>query len=399
MNSTHPFRRVTCGTLAFVLMAALGAAANSRAEEPSAAAQPAADSWAAKELPLRKIPNVPQAAESYYAPDSLHIIAQSEDPAAQSGGPGTGGGALVYTFTDLGTDIRRINDRGQDACSYYFPDMKHLVWTSTRDHMDMRPGDWVNDSDYPQGAELYVSDLDGKHIRRLTNNKMYEAEVTVSPDGKWIFFGRQTNGKLDIWRMRSDGTHEQQLTFAPDWQPGAPYPMADNEHVIFRAWKKSDKLRLEKLRQETGQRGQTPMTIFTMRYDGTDVQPRTFTNDMNWAPYPTPDGRHFLYVRINDHNNWDVVMSDLAGGEPQRLTYNPGFDGFPSISPDGKKMLLGRAEPPQTMADMRLYVMDVSSLHVGPENYKGSIPAKATPPAGWKVDPDIAAFEQRAPAK
>jgi Tol biopolymer transport system component len=273
--------------------------------------------------------------------------------------------------------------------------MKRLIWTSTRDNMDMPLGDWINDSAYPQGAELYISDLHGKHIKRLTHNKMYEAEVTVSPDGKWVFFGRQTNGKLDIWRMRVDGTGEKQLTFAPDWQPGAPYPMADNQHVIFRAWKKSEREKIEKLRKETGQRGQTPMTIFTMKYDGTDVQPRTFTNDMNWAPYPTPDGQHFLYVKIYDGRNWDVVMSDLAGGEPMRLTTNPGFDGFPSISPDGKKMLLGRAEGKRSMAELSLYVMDVSSLHLGPENYKGSIPAKPTPPAGWTVDPDYAAFERR----
>mgnify|MGYP001374615841 CR=1 FL=1 len=33
-------------------------------------------------------------------------------------------GALTYTFADDGTNIRRINDKGQDACSYFFPDGK-----------------------------------------------------------------------------------------------------------------------------------------------------------------------------------------------------------------------------------------------------------------------------------
>src|SRR4030095_7048403 len=36
-----------------------------------------------KELPVRLIPNVPRNAEAYYGPDNFHIIAQTQDPAAQ----------------------------------------------------------------------------------------------------------------------------------------------------------------------------------------------------------------------------------------------------------------------------------------------------------------------------
>jgi hypothetical protein len=38
---------------------------------------------ASQELPVRIIPNVPKSAEAYYAPDSLHVIAQTQDPAAR----------------------------------------------------------------------------------------------------------------------------------------------------------------------------------------------------------------------------------------------------------------------------------------------------------------------------
>jgi Tol biopolymer transport system component len=191
--------------------------------------------------------------------------------------------------------------------------------------------------------------------------------------------------------MRTDGTGEQQLTFTDDWQEGAPYPMADGEHIIFRAWKRSEKARLDKLREETGQRSQTPMTIFTMKMDGSEVQPRTFTEDMNWAPFAAPDGRHFFYVRIFENNNWEVVMGDLGGGEPVRITWNPSFDGFPAVSPDGKKLLFARSEGERFMSGLYTYVMDISSLNVGPENFRG-VPPKAEPPAGWEPDPDIAAF-------
>jgi len=62
---------------------------------------------------------------------------------------------------------------------------------------------------------------------------------------------------------------------------------------------------------------------------------------MNWAPYPAPDGRHYVFVRplTDNPSNWEIFLGDLEGGEPVRLTFNDSFDGFPSISPDGTKML------------------------------------------------------------
>jgi Tol biopolymer transport system component len=410
MDSTH--RRFTAG--ATLLAAALLAGCSKPAEETAApaadaaATAPAPDAvsqaspdtappaeWAGKELPVRRIPNIPQAAEAYYAPDSLHVIAQTQDKDAQRAPDQVAGGALTYTFTDTGEEITRINDRGQDACSWFHPDGKRIVWTSTRDNMELPLGDWSDDRFYPTGAELYISDLKGGNVQRLTNNKYYEAEVTVTNDGQWVLFGRSTDGRMDIWKMRIDGTDEQQLTFTPDWQEGAPYPTPDGQHVIYRAWKTSEKSKLDKIRDETGKREQTPMTIFTMKLDGTDVQPRTFTKDMNWAPFIAPDGRHFFYGRIFEGDNWEIVMNDLAGGEPVRMTYDRGFDGFAAISPDGKKMLFARTVTGGESPGLYTHVMDISSLGVGPENFKGSIPPRAARPAGWTEDPALAEYGER----
>ena len=183
----------------------------------TAGAQFAAQAADGEELPVRIIPNIPESAEAYYAPDSYHVIAQTQDEAAQKPeGRDTGG--LTYIYTDDGKEIWRVNDKGQDACSYFFPDQEKIVWTSTRDNMDLPLGNWSDEREYPTGAELYISNLDGSDIKRLTDNEYYEAEVSVSPDGEWVVFGRQIDGKMDLWRMRPDGTEEQQITFSEDWQ-------------------------------------------------------------------------------------------------------------------------------------------------------------------------------------
>ncbi len=326
------------------------------------------------ELPVRRIPNIAAGGEAYYASDNLHLIAQLDDPLAQRLKGATSGGELTYVFTDDGKFSRRITDRGQDGCSYFSPDMKYIVWTSTRDHMDMPLGNWFDDVDYPRGAELYTSDLEGGNIRRLTNNQWYDAEVSISPDGKWIAFGRQTDGKMDLWRMRPDGSDQQQITFTDDWQEGAPFYMPDGETIMFRAWQTSVKNQLRKQQSSTKKRWSTPMTVFTIKQDGTGLTQRTFDRDMNWAPYPAPDGRHYVFVRVVDDTNWEIFLGDLAGGEPTRLTYSPLFDGLPSLSPDGKKMVFARLDS----QGFAVHVMDVSSLDLGPENYQG-IPAVKVP--------------------
>jgi Tol biopolymer transport system component len=213
-----------------------------------------------------------EAAEAYYGPDSEHIIAQVQSQLAVKSARGMSG-FLTQTFTDSGTDIVQINKRGWDACSWFFPDGKKLIWTSIKDNLDMDIGNWSDWRKYPQGSELYTSDRQGGNVVRLTNNKYYEAEVTVSPDGKWIVFGRQINGIMDLWVMKSDGTGEKQITFTPDDQEGAPYFLPDSETIIFRAWKASEY-----------EQKPTPMTIYTIKRDGTNRTPRTFTHDMNWRP-------------------------------------------------------------------------------------------------------------------
>ncbi len=309
------------------------------------------------ELPVRRIPNIPYAAEAYYGPDSYHVIAQTQDELAGKT-PRDAFGSLTYTFTDEGTDIRRINDQGQDACSYFFPDGKQLIWTSTRDHPDLPPGDWSNEKDYPQGAELYISDLEGGNIRRITDNTQYDAEVSVSPDGKTILFGRQTDGKMDLWVADADGGNQRQITFTDEWQEGGAFFLPDSDRILFRAWK----------REDFGNVSPTPMTLFTIRKDGTDLRQHTFDSHRNWAPFPAPDGRHFVYVHGKTPSDWAIYLGDFAGGEPRRLTFAEGFNGFPALSPDGTKLLFARFAEDDGKRGLATFVQDVSSLSIGPEN-------------------------------
>jgi len=322
----------------------------SNTEEPEnkeAVKSEVTENEAPAELPVWKMPNVKNGAEAYFSPDGQSLIcnAKFEDDSTH----------MVYTMKIDGTDILRINDKGQDACSYYFPDGKKLIWTSTRDNTDLPEGDWSDGRNYPEGAELYTSDLDGGNVVRLTNNKVYDAEVSVSPDGTKILFTRQDeNRSLDLWVMNADGTDEHQVTFTEAEQEGGSFYLADSETIIYRAWLKS----------EEGKRGMA-MTIYTIKDDGTDFKQITFEEGTNWAPFPTPDGKGFVFIKVLPPMNFEIYYMNIETSEQIRLTYNDAFDGFPVVSPDGKTLAFSSSRGNKKgVRSLGLFFMDISSLNL-----------------------------------
>ena len=226
-----------------------------------------------KELPIHRIPNIGEAAELYFSPDSRHLIGSVKQDGDTT--------HHTYTLRVDGTEVRRINDKGEDACSFFFPDRQRILWTSTRDNLAMPKGNWSDANDYPQGAELYTSKPDGSDVKRLTTNAVYDAEASISPDGKWIVFTRHTDGKLDLWRMKSDGSDQRQITKTDEAQEGGSFYLPDSETIIYRAWNKADQ----------AQRGR-PMTIYTIKHDGNGDADNDRPRPQR-APHPASDGVHF----------------------------------------------------------------------------------------------------------
>ncbi len=300
-----------------------------------------------EEFRIWKVPNVTNGAECYFSPDSRSLIYNGKEAGDSD--------FMIYTINIDGSNRKRIDDKGSDACSYFNPDGKHIIWTSTKDNPDLPHGNYSDPQNYPQGAEIYSSNLDGNNVVRLTNNKVYDAEVTFAPDGHKIVFGRQIEGRMDLWTMDKDGGDQKQITFTPDWQEGGAVFLPDNKTIITRAWKKS----------EEGNRGKS-MQLFTLNEDGSNLKQITFEEGTHWAPSPAPDGIHVLYVKILPPHNFEVFLLNLQTLEEKRLTYNEAFDGFPTISPDGKTVAFssGRAANPGERT-LSLYLMDISSLTLG----------------------------------
>ncbi len=301
----------------------------------------------AGELPVKRIPHSGEAAEFYFSPDGKQLIGNAKLEGDKT--------HHVYIM-DLDGTMTLINDKGEDACSHFFPDGKRIIWTSTRDHLELEKGNYSDPENYPKGSELYSSNPDGSDVKQLTHNEYYDAEVGISPDGQWILFARMIDGKQDMWRMRSDGSGKEiQITFTETEQEGGAFYMPDSETILYRSWDVSVQ----------GQRGM-PMTIYTIKHDGSQKKKVSTQPGTNWAPFPAPDGDHYAFVRMLPPHNFEVFLGSISTGKLTQLTHNDAFDGFPAISADGKTLTFSSGRQAEKgKRELHQYTMDISSLNLG----------------------------------
>lgn len=296
-----------------------------------------------------------RAGEGYFSPDGTTIIYQAvpaDYPFYQIFTQRLDGGAPKLISTG----------RGRTTCSYFHPDGKRLLFASshTDPHLDQTEAEGrklaeeVKRSgkrpryqwDFDPYMDLFETDLDGKILRRLTNQYGYDAEGAYSADGQWIAYCHDSEASEDkpltaekaanpdIYLMKSDGTQVRRLTSAPGYD-GGPFISPDGKWVVFR----SDRKRAEYLQ------------IYVIGVDGKNEVALTDTQGVNWGPYWHPKAPYLLWSGA-DHSdpnarpNYDLWLAryTVQDGKfsidtPIRITDYEGGDVLPVFSPDGKKLM------------------------------------------------------------
>jgi TolB protein len=94
-----------------------------------------------------------------------------------------------------GTGITQLTYDVTDTNPEASPDGKKVAFMSQRD------GNW----------EVYVMNIDGSGIQRLTNNGDTDGLPIWSPDGQTIAFASDRNGEWAVWAMNPDGSNQRML--------------------------------------------------------------------------------------------------------------------------------------------------------------------------------------------
>lgn len=289
-------------------------------------------------------------AEAYWSFDSKKLIFQSDWEKINSQGcdqifimnadgtPLTNG--LMYNLVSTG--------KGRTTCSYFLNGDEKIIFASTHQADENCPetqmfanGRYV----WPiyNSYDIYSANLDGSELTKLISSNSYDAEATVSPDGKYIIFTSTRSGDLELWRFEIETGELLQLTNTLGYDGGAFFSH-DSKKIVWRASRPVGEAAAnynELLAQ--GFVEPSNLNIFVADIDGKNVKQITDLPGANWAPFFHPSDKKVLFCSNHHSLNeggrlFDIFMIDLDGKSLEQITHSGTFDAFPMFSPDGKKI-------------------------------------------------------------
>ncbi|MBN1924743.1 MAG: PD40 domain-containing protein [Prolixibacteraceae bacterium] len=154
-----------------------------------------------------------------------------------------------------------------------------------------------------------------------------------SPDGEFLVYtaGRNNAEHLDIYRISLSTREEIRLTDAPGLDDGSEYSPC-GEYIYFNS-------------DRTG-----TMQIWRMKPDGSNQEQLTFDDYNDWFPHVSPDGKNLVFISYapeiasNDHPFYKHVYirtMPVDGGDVNVVAYVYGGQGSMNVfnwSPDGKRI-------------------------------------------------------------
>ena len=203
------------------------------------------------------------------------------------------------------------------------------------DHGISPDGQWLAISDQSQDdhqSSVYLLPITGGAPKRITK---YSPSYWHgwSPDGATLAFVGQRNGNFDIYTLPTNapetGAVETRLTTAEGLDDGPDYS-PDGSFIYFNSVR-------------TGQ-----MQIWRMKSDGTAQEQITSDEFNNWFPHPSPDGKWMVFLsygkEVTGHpENKDVTLRLMSLADRKitvlaKLFGGQGTINVPSWSPDSSKL-------------------------------------------------------------
>src|ERR1700730_7620951 len=233
-----------------------------------------------------------------------------------------GGGFQLYTMNSDGSGMVQVTNLPSTFFETWVPDFSPDGRRLTFCYGPV-------DSSGNGFVEIYVINVDGTGLTKLTNDGLFDCFPRWSPDGSTIIFGRSVPRTLQVVvaTMRPDGSDKRELS-RPVWGIARSGFTPDGKRILW----------------ETQQAGFLSV-LWIMDADGTHQQRLTPAPlKAGEVSAPSPDGEHVVF--INNQNTPPALpnalfVMDIDGGKIKQLTYpvSVSHDVSPNYSPDGTKIV------------------------------------------------------------
>jgi TolB protein len=159
--------------------------------------------------------------------------------------------------------------------------------------------------------EVYVAAADGSSVVRLTNDKAYDDQPALSPDGKVVVFVSNRDGNNELYVVGADGTGLRRVTDTP-YPEIDPSFSPDGRWIIYTSMAEGDK------------------DIVRLPLGGGEAEALVTGEGDQFMARMAPDGA-LVYVE----NGGDEEIVFCKDGAKKNLSGAQGLDLMPSFSADG----------------------------------------------------------------
>ena len=208
---------------------------------------------------------------------------------------------------------------------------------------------------YVRGHQLFTIGAHGGNPTQLAHETGGIRYPHYSPNGRRIVFATWVAHESRIVTIRSDGSDRRRVVSgealdSPSYSP-------NGKRIVFRG--------LFRGKQDG---------IWTIKPDGSGLQRLTRNPYRDVYPEWAPDGRHILFLRCNDPDQWDCTVNLPDGGlqlmradGSHRRTIARFYDGFtpPIFSPSGDRIALVHTESQYFDED---FCSDIFTITLGGTN-------------------------------
>lgn len=239
--------------------------------------------------------------------------------------------------------------KGRTTCSYFLQDGTIIYASTHAASADCPKAAMFSEGRYVwpiyESYDIYRAQADGSQPEALIGAPGYDAEATVSPDGRYVVFTSTRSGDLELWRYDLQTGEYLQLTSELGYDGGAFFSR-DSKQIVWRASRPTTEEEQASYKGLLAKGFVEPkeLNVFVADAEGKNVQQVTNLPGANWAPFFHPDGKRVLFCS-NHHSldkggrNFDIFMINIDGTGLRQITHTDTFDAFPMFSYDGKQLV------------------------------------------------------------